>query len=180
MKIALYKGRSLIPSRAIEFLTRSEYSHVAFVFDQGTTDAIQSMIGANENLGLLHYVDPGAVIEAWSPGGVRNTLSVGSQHDPKTPVEIYRLKKPLTQSEEIRLTRLLISQLGDDYGWTNVFRFITKRPGKEDGSWFCSELCFHDLKEIGRILLSHTEAWEVPPDWFHRMNELEFEESIVT
>ena len=66
IKIIAYKGRSLT-SKAIKLLTRSEYSHVAFMFDDGS------------------------VVEAWDNHGLRKVSSISEQHSPNTEVDVFIL-----------------------------------------------------------------------------------------
>jgi len=166
MRIAQFQGIS-IESRAIKFLTRSRYSHSAWVFDEQTVKAIDLVESAGVLLNKLNWRTPGAVVEAWDTG-VRNVASISEQHTPGTVVDIFDYSIPLTLTEEIELVKLLNGDIGDKYGFLNVIRFVTRRPGNLDKSWFCSELVFQRSLDIGRRMLNNTLAWEVPPGWIPR------------
>ena len=47
MRIALYKGKSAV-SRAIRWVTRSPYSHAAFVFDASAAELAARLAGGAE------------------------------------------------------------------------------------------------------------------------------------
>lgn len=179
MLIANYQGRSFT-SKAIRFLTRSKYSHSAFLFDAHTEKIAIKLINRGEDMRKLEHIHEGAVAEAWEPGGVRNTESLSDGHTRGTPVDLYELAVPLTDDEEERLILLLIEIMGEPYDWKNVLRFITKRPGGANSDWFCSEMVTDRLSEVGRKLFQRTAAWEVPPDWVPRSTILKFKEATVT
>jgi uncharacterized protein YycO len=178
MKIALYKGKSLT-SRAIRFLTRSNYSHAAFLFDEDT-EHVAHIADRQGHIKRIHRYARGSVIEAWEPGGVRNTASLRSGHDRGVTVDIFAFHEPLIKEEERALLFMLNDEIGWPYDFTNVLRFVTKRPGNIEKSWFCSELVFAMLKRIGRLLLTNTEPWEVPPDWIARSPKIYLEQTVTT
>lgn len=177
MELALYQGIGPI-SRAIRFITRSKYSHAAFRFDAHATQIASRMSGQCP-FSKMFLFGEGCVVEAWQ-GGVRNSANVSQLHHARTKVDIFSLINPLNDEEESILLRELDTQIGDPYSYWNVFRFITKRPGNLDGSWFCSELCFEDFMKCGRRLLERTEAWEVPPGWLDKSPLLKFEKTLIT
>jgi uncharacterized protein YycO len=164
VKVVLYKGKSWT-SKAIRFLTRSPYSHASFMFDEGTQGAMN--------------LTPGCVIEAWEPGGVRQTPYLNYGHEKGTPVDIFDLVTRLDWNQEAELYYFLKSELGTPYGFWNVLKFISKRPGNLDKTWFCSELVFAGLEKVGVKLFDNTAAWEVPPDWIARSVKLVKTESKV-
>lgn len=155
MRIALYKGKSLV-SRAIEFLTRSPYSHAAFLLNDGT------------------------VIEAWQPT-VRHVASLSAQHTPGTPVDIFGFNPGLSVLQESQLITLALKDVGTPYDYKSVLRFVTKRRGDASKKkLFCSEQVFQRCKDVGVELLLNTEAWECPPDWLARSPFLIKESTVVT
>lgn len=178
MLIAQYRGRSWM-SKAIRFITRSHYSHSAFLFDENTEAAAAKLERNGFDFGGLGNLHAGAVFEAWDCG-VRSCPHIGYEHDLNTPVDVFRLVKPLTLSEEQTLLMSLVPEVGVPYGFRNVLRFISKRPGNLDKTWFCSELVFEKLAGVGRTLLDRTQPWEVPPDWISRSPLLAFSETKVT
>ncbi|MCP4451390.1 MAG: hypothetical protein GY809_08010, partial [Planctomycetes bacterium] len=66
MKILGYKGISFI-SHLIKFQTRSEYSHIGVMLDNGQ------------------------VYEAWQSGGVRLIAAPQIGHKPGTPIDVYNI-----------------------------------------------------------------------------------------
>jgi uncharacterized protein YycO len=155
MRFACYKGRSRI-SRAIRFLTRSEYSHI----------------------GLL--LDDGRLVEAWDGAGVRITANLSDAHTPGTEVDVFGFAQPLTPAEGAGMRDFLFAQVGQPYDWRGVFRFVTRRNPGAESDWFCSELAFQAALEGGRLLFNGTAAWEVPPDWIPRSTALRFEYRTIT
>jgi hypothetical protein len=179
MLIAQYKGIGF-PSREIRFLTRSQYSHSAFLFDASTERACQKILKAGRDLGGIQYILVGSVVEAWMPE-VRNVASISSQHQTGVSVDIFRLEDPLTLAEEMALIMFLVPEMGTPYDLRSVFRFITKRPGNSlDNSWFCSELVFAGLQKVHRDLFVSTPAWMVPPDWIPRSPVLTYDHTEIT
>ncbi|MDE2099097.1 MAG: hypothetical protein KGL39_17720 [Patescibacteria group bacterium] len=199
MKIALYRGKSLV-SYAIRWITRSPYSHAAFCFDTNSRADLGAMYLYGDRslnhrradrlkdfawrcasgLWPLAMGDlSGPVIEAWQ-GGVKCSPSLSTLHTPGTPVDIFEFEIPLDALEERQLIAALADDIGDPYSYLNVLRFITRTPGREDGSWFCSELVFQRCADIGRRLLERKKAWEVPPDWIQMSPQLRFEQQILT
>jgi uncharacterized protein YycO len=40
------------------------------------------------------------------------------------------------------------ARIGQGYDWRNVFRFLTRIPGRENQRWFCSELVFKAIEVL--------------------------------
>lgn len=154
MKFVCYKGTSRI-SRAIRFITRSEYSHV----------------------GLL--LPTGELIEAWD-NGVRLVRDISDQHTPGTVADVYRYAEDLTAGQERKMRDFLYAQIGQRYDWKGVFRFITRKAATPDSDWFCSELAVQASIEGGRLLFASTLPEEVPPDWIPRSLALRFDYRTIT
>lgn len=164
MRIALYQGTSFI-SRAIRWQTRSQYSHAAFLLDDGS------------------------VIEAWQPvvrwiipdneGDFISGLS--KQHTPGTTVDIFEFECPLAPSENDRLVFFAKQDINTPYDYRGIVRFLTrKRSATSKHRLFCSEQVFLRCAQIGRPLLARTEAWRVPPDWIARSPYLKLTKTIIT
>jgi hypothetical protein len=178
MKIALFKGRSLV-SYAIRWITRSQYSHAAFVFDaEAAKDAID-LVRDGVQFDKLVWISEGSVVEAWE-GGVRSAPSISYLHSKMTAVDLFTFVKPIDGEKQKRLLRILAKQIGDPYSYWNVLKFLSRRPGNIDGSWFCSELVFQDCRDIGSQLLERIEAWAVPPHWLQMSPLLKFEKTVFT
>ena len=173
MRIALYRGKSAV-SWAIRFITRSPYSHAAFVFDPAASTAAWKFSTKH-----LPYIDDGSVIEAWQ-GGVRNSPSISTLHTPGTRVDLFDFVLPLNEQEQTALIKALDADIGAPYSYLNVLRFLTRIPGREDGSWFCSELVTQRAADVDRDFFRDTAAWRVPPDWIARTIALQLSSSVVT
>ena len=167
MLIALYRGTSWT-SKAIEWVTRSPYSHAAFLLDDASALAVLALIKDGFDCRKLVNVTAGSVLEAWQAGGVRSVASLSAQHTSNTTVDVFSFTEPLTAAEEKRLLRFCVEHIGDPYDWKNVFRFVTRHAAKEDDAWFCSELVSEACKSIARPLFNLTESWRIPPDWIPR------------
>jgi len=177
MEIAQFQGTSLIPSRAIRFLTRSDYSHSSFLFDAGACSAASGMVKRGVDLGKIKNIAVGSTVEAWQPT-VQNAPSVSALHTKGTKIDIFKFVQPLTVLEEEKLLLTLEPEIGWPYDWKNVIKFVTKRQGSPDGAYFCSELVYAMTRAIGRELLARTNPWECPPDWIHRSPLLTYDRTI--
>ncbi len=138
--IALYKGQSWI-SRLIQWRTWSDYSHAAWVCDDGS------------------------VIEAWvdgfMSGSVRRVENPWARHTPGTDVEFYDVA--LTPEQHWAAQEFLMRQVGKPYDFRGIWGFMTRKPEQEQGAWFCSELVFTALQAAGVPLLARIEAFKVSP-----------------
>lgn len=54
------------------------------------------------------------------------------------------------------------AQLGMPYDWRSVLKFLTRTPARENGKWFCSELCFKAVENVYRRLLQMTAEYANP------------------
>lgn len=153
-RIALYRGTSF-ESRVIRWVTRSVYSHAAFLLADGS------------------------VIEAWA-NGVQHSPNISSLHSPGTRVDVFRFTDPLDAQKGAGLVELLMTDIGRPYDYKDVFRFITRRAGNPNGRVFCSELVAQRCKDVGRPLFRDTEPWRVPPDWIARTIALAPDGTLVT
>ena len=179
MRIALYKGKSAV-SRAIRWVTRSPYSHAAFVFDESAAEQAARIAGGAERpICKLAHHEAGAVVEAWS-GGVRNSRSVSTLHARGTAVDLFDFAPALTAAEQAWLLAWLESWIGAPYDYADVLRFLTRWRGSPAGRLFCSELVAQACADIGRPLFRATESWRVPPDWLARTVALRASGSVTT
>lgn len=161
IRFRLYKGRSLV-SRIIRFLNWSEYSHASLETSKKTE------------------------VEAWSGTGIKEFLSgglvrevpVGTQHDPKTVVDIY---EPVDMPEEIaqRIEARIRSKVGKKYDWRGVFKFLTRREPLHDDIWFCSELVAWACEMEGWPLLNKHHSKIFPADIAYSPRTLKVESQIV-
>lgn len=179
MRVLNFKGRSLV-SWAIKKITRSDYSHSAFLFDESAEAAAISLVKSGVDLGKLTNISQGSLVEAWS-GGVKNPSSWNTLHTPGTPIDVFDFDPVLSPIQEKQLILALVPEIGAPYSYYNVFfYFVLRWPGREDGAWFCSELVTYGARRAGRPLFNRTEDFRVPPDWVPRSLALRFRESVVS
>ena len=133
--IALYKGTSVL-SRLIRWRTWSDYTHAAWLFQDGS------------------------VIEAWK-GGVTHAPGILSAHAPDTVVHLYALN--LTIEQRWAVQDFLIAQIGKPYDYAGILGFLTASKTENPNRWFCSELLFAALKQAKVNLLARIPAWKVTP-----------------
>ena len=135
LKVALFRGRVSLISRAIEWDTRSPYCHAAIVQTDG------SVIESIEGVGV-HRID---------------AIPQGDTYDLFTV-------QGLTEAGEMAVERFLGAQLGLPYANLDIIGFITRSGVQEDrGAWFCSELVFAAIEAGGVSLLSRIAPFQVSP-----------------
>lgn len=138
IRVALFRGKSLI-SRAIQWQTRSPYSHAAFLLPDGR------------------------VLEAWHQGGVR-CVAPNDGHEKGTIIELYTVEGLNPARSDLAL-RFAMAQVGKEYDFSSVFRFVSRRQERRAaaGKWFCSELVFAALQKGGVNVLDRIQPWAVSP-----------------
>jgi uncharacterized protein YycO len=142
--LQLHKGTSFF-SRLIRWQTRSPYSHASVLF-YDTSDA-----------------DLSVVIESMEGHGVRSIPAL-AYRDARLSGKIALYRVPsLTDGQIATIRAFMEGQIGKQYDWPAVFKFITRRKHAHDERWFCSELVFAAFQEAGVTLLNGTEAWAVWP-----------------
>ena len=137
--IALYRGKSLFPSRLIEFINWSPYSHASFIHEF-----------------------KGSCVEAWTKGGVTTSPNFGVLHTPGTVVDLFRVRD-VTLAQEAQAYNFCVSQIGKKYDYWGIVHFITRHSGDDESRWFCSELVFEAYRLAGVDLLLRIEAHQVYP-----------------
>jgi len=153
--IALYRGTSLV-SKAIQFQTRSPYSHAGYIFPDQT------------------------IIEAWHIGGVRRNEHIGSVHTPGTVIDLFEPSIPMTGYECAAIEEFLTAQVGMKYDFRSVVRFMSRVQASANDKWFCSELVFAAFLYINRVLLKRIDASCVSPALLSLSPCLSFIGSTVT
>jgi uncharacterized protein YycO len=135
-RIALFNGDGMV-SWLIKKQTRSKYSHAAMLIP-GTTNRI---IESREFKGVrLHTLDE-------SDNRLIDWFAIPSMSD-----EDYN-----------HAISLFLGQLGMPYDYWSVARFVTKKPARENGKWFCSEAVHKMLADAGTRLLLRIPSAEVSP-----------------
>ena len=164
--IGLYRGKSLWPSRIIELITWSEYSHASWIQNVGTKTPILT-----------------GEYEAWMDGGVVYNEHWGDRHTAGTVVDLYDFVKPLTVEETRLLEEFLKKQLCKAYDWTGVFGFLWLVRLCGGGhhnllKWFCFELIAAACRDIGRAL-SNLEPWQMSGKDFKGSLQIHYVGSVV-
>ena len=138
LKVALFRGRVSLISRAIEWDTRSPYCHAAIVQTDG------SVIESIEGVGV-HRLPRMA------------DLPAGDTYDLFTV-------QGLTEAGEMAVERFLGAQLGLPYANLDMLGFLTRssQPANRD-AFFCSELVFAAIEAGGVSLLSRIAPFQVSP-----------------
>lgn len=103
---------------------------------------------------LLLY-DGATIIEAWQGAGVRKAQVTNWENIDKFEV-ISPVNWPLALAFAER-------QIGKGYDYLQVLRFVSRRGGKLDYKWFCSELVFAAILAGGVRLLRTEEPWRISP-----------------
>jgi hypothetical protein len=163
IRLALYKGKS-VASKTIRLLTRSEYSHVAFLLDSGF------------------------VVEAWT-SGLRMVPSISSQHTKGTEVDIFEILG-LMPEQEAKLTELVHADVQPaaapayDFWMVGQFvpvvRAVIGSKVRNQSKFFCSEYIVQRLADVGCCLFRRTWPYEVPPDWIPRSLKVNYLNTVVT
>lgn len=99
--------------------------------------------------------DGETIIEAWQGDGVRKK-KLGSREN----IDAFRVAGGVDWPTAIAFAE---AQIGKRYDYRQVFRFLSRRSGKTDEHWFCSELVFAALREGDVPLLERIEPWAVSP-----------------
>jgi hypothetical protein len=120
MKIAFYKARyGDWSDYVIALFTMGPYSHVEFVFSDG-----------------MWFSASGR------DGGVRYKEIIPKPH-------WFYLDLPLAGEDEAKLRTWCDGEVGREYDWKEVTRFVLPWLGSDDSRWFCSEIVMAGLQQVG-------------------------------
>lgn len=144
---ALYRGTSWV-SRIIK--GRGKYSHIEGVLKDG------SCVGAWHIDGVTHKD------EEWKYYESNLLYSLSKNHKPGTVVDLFQIKCTKEQADEFE--KLLLAEIGKKYDFWSIFCFIVRTPVGENGKWFCSELIFAILIQLGIWIQVGIKASEVTPN----------------
>ena len=145
MQIALCRGIATL-SHAIEWESRSVYSHAALWFPQ-----------------------VGELWEAENAGFVC-ARSFQENHEPGTVIDLLEYKVPLTAAEEAAALATARALKGTPYDFAGAFAGFTLKlgyqPAASQGKLFCSAAAFIICASMGpeRVLLERTQPWKVSPE----------------
>ena len=111
-------------STGIRWFTRGTWSHAALLTREGS------------------------IVEAWQGKGVRERFLYDWRGIDKFDVP------GATDEQWDRAIAFALSQIGADYDYGAIFKFLSRRQERPDGKWFCSELVYEAFKNAGYPLLS--------------------------
>ena len=139
--VQAHRSSGSIFSRGIAWFSRSPYSHIS-----------------------VWFKDEGVVLEAKEGKGVREVLdTVYQKARNEGKIDLFCYVAPIAREEELAMLAGMRSQLGKQYDWAGVLKFVTKFRHAHDDKWFCSEIAAYYSAEIGRPLFYLAEAWEIKP-----------------
>lgn len=139
MKIGLHHGKGLV-ARAIQWQSRSHWNHASIWLDGWCYEA-REFNGVIRQSAIARRVTASDEIAFFEVAGVED-LPVG---------------------QVIALREWLDSEVGCPYDYRNVFRFATRMMAADNEAWFCSELVFAALEQVGIPLLRGVPAHHVSP-----------------
>lgn len=148
MKVALFKPLSFI-DKLVCFFSRGKYSHIAILFDDGSS------------------------IEAVPFKGVIYNKNLIKSRNKNQIIEVYNIKTTTKQDRIIKY--FLERQLGKGYDYLSVLGFIINKTDvgrKEYGKWFCSELVYSAFRKAEIELLERIHQWETTPVLISYSNKL--------
>ncbi len=153
MKLVFYHGTNLV-SRAIQWVTRGWWNHVAIL-----DDAEDTLYEAREiHRDASGRFASGVTRYPWRPldlaGEARSVFSL----------------RPGIGLDETAVRRFMQGELGCPYDYLMVLRFLSRR-GPSRGSerkWFCSEFAYEAFRRGGVELFRGTRAYEVDPERLSR------------
>jgi len=153
MRLAFYKGKSLV-SRLIRWKTRGKYSHVAIMFDDGR------------------------ILEAWhAPSSVRWIKSLCDGHTAETPVDIFTITPDL---DEVAAIEFAQRQVGKEYGFLKILKFLTNTSGDNPDTRICSEIALAVARAGGVDLLARVGAYKVSPSMLSWSPHLAYDKTVKT
>lgn len=137
--IAFFNGSGLA-SKAIEWFSAGELSHVAAVMPDG------------------NYLDARMDAEgAMAPGVQVRLLSVEGAE------EAVRYAIEASADEEAKFWEFLRAQIGKPYDTTGILAFVAGRDWHATDSWFCSELQAAALEYAGVVNPLYSPANKITP-----------------
>ena len=130
IRLAFYHGNFFI-----RWQTRSDYSHVATVFEDGLVVEALFWDGVIQR----QWTEEDAIIS-----------------------DVYYVE--VTVEQYIRFRTWVTQQIGSPYDRLGVLRFLSRRKHWATDSWFCSELPFYAFAKLLDIWLQRNiEPWAVSP-----------------
>lgn len=135
LRVALFTGGDPI-AKLVKWQTRTPYSHAAL------------LLPCKQR-----------VVESYPGTGVR--IRYLSRED-WAKIDLFAVEN-LTPDLSRQAQAFCERERGKGYDWRSVLRFVTRRPARENGRWFCSELVYAALAHVNIHLLARIEAHNVSP-----------------
>lgn len=124
-RVLLFTGGDPIAA-LVKWQSRSKYSHAA-------------LLPAHTN----------TIVESYPFAGVRKRTLIARDWE-----RIHAFKvRGMTVRQWQAAVSWAESQLGCEYDWRNVLRFVSRLPGVKNHRWFCSELVFKAIEKTHLRLL---------------------------
>jgi hypothetical protein len=134
-RVLLFRGTGLV-GWLIKWQTRSPYSHAALLYPDGRT-----------------------VIEAREFRGVREHVLTEKEWEQVDVFEVPEMDEDQWRAVWVKARGLL----GLPYDYWAVLKFVSRRPARQNGRWFCSELVCNVLASVGCRLLERMPCHETHP-----------------
>jgi len=127
-------------ARLIQLQTRSVYSHAALVTEN---DEVFEAIG-----------------KPFPFGKVVKAKSFSSNHKPGEDVDVFEVTTPYMRTKNMKWLK---KQIGKEYDYRSILRFVTRVPAEKNQRYFCSELVFEYFNVGSLPLLKGIAAHNVSP-----------------
>ena len=122
--------------------------------------------------------DNGKILEAWQgTDSVRWITDLSDGHTPGTRVDIFDIEAPLDEAAAFKFAE---SQIGKEYGYRTIAKFLTYTSGDDPDEWVCSEIALAIARAGGVPLLARVDAYKVSPVTLSWSPLLEFNSTIIT
>jgi uncharacterized protein YycO len=139
MRIAFYKARyGDWTDYLVALFTMGRYSHCEYMFSDGM------WFGSSPRDGGVRY----------------------KQIKPAESHWVF-LDLPVSGEEEVKLREWCDGEVGDEYDWKEVLRFVLPWLTKDKERWFCSEIVLAGLQQLGLFRKYHQE--EVSPNFLYKI-----------
>lgn len=177
--VALYRGTAPI-SRAIEWFTRSAYSHAEFWFMPG-----------NEVLRAAGVPEHGCIISAERHGVVMQNIPIGiweNTSSGRLAIDLLEWDNPLLNKQEVEIWNAAKSMVGWKYDYSDIlFSFpLHKRQEfkAKRRKVFCSEVVLESVDQANRNgakiqpILVRYRPWKEPPESINKSPTLSFARTV--
>lgn len=151
---AFFRGKSFT-SKIIQFFTRSNLSHVGYLYDETNLNKIIEVWPIKNNI-------IGFFKQKWRYNYISN-------HSVGTTIFIVELEVDENNFKLVDRYFKCLVENNTGYNWFGVIGFVLPfwKKGSKNG-YFCSEGCVEALK-YGEILDREIQGWKYSPDEFYEL-----------